>query len=205
MHIGIDFDNTIVSYDSLFHKVALEGGLIPADLVPSKLKIRDHLREVGHEDLWTEMQGYVYGARMGEAAPFPGVLEFLRWTRTKGIRVSIISHKTRHPFVGPSYDLHAAAGQWIRDNLADENDSLRQDGVFFETTKEEKLQRIERARCGYFVDDLPEILLAEDFPQTTARILFDPEGHHKQADIATVRSWREIQRYFSDRCETKNP
>ena len=27
MHIGLDFDNTIVSYDILFHKVALEGGI----------------------------------------------------------------------------------------------------------------------------------------------------------------------------------
>lgn len=203
MHIGIDFDNTIVSYDSLFHKVALEGDLIPADLAPSKLKVRDHLREVGNEDVWTEMQGYVYGARMGEAAPFPGVLEFLKWTRTQGIRVSIISHKTRHPFIGPSYDLHAAAGQWIRDKLVDGGDALQQNDVFFETTKEEKLRRIARAGCGYFVDDLPEILLAENFPQATAGILFDPEGHHKQAGITTVRGWLDIRRYFSDRCETK--
>ena len=28
MRIGIDFDNTIVSYDALFHKVAREQGVI---------------------------------------------------------------------------------------------------------------------------------------------------------------------------------
>ena len=33
MILGVDFDNTIVAYDSLFHRVALERGLIPADLL----------------------------------------------------------------------------------------------------------------------------------------------------------------------------
>ena len=44
MRLGLDFDNTIVSYDALFHKVALEGSLIPADVAPTKLNVRDYLR-----------------------------------------------------------------------------------------------------------------------------------------------------------------
>ena len=32
MRIGIDFDNTIVSYDTLFHKVAVEQGAVPGRL-----------------------------------------------------------------------------------------------------------------------------------------------------------------------------
>lgn len=64
MRLGIDFDNTIVCYDELFHRVALEQGLIPADLPVNKSEVRNHLRRVGKEPLWTEMQGSVYGARM---------------------------------------------------------------------------------------------------------------------------------------------
>ena len=41
MLIGIDFDNTIVCYDRVFHKAALEKGLIPADLPPSKGRVRE--------------------------------------------------------------------------------------------------------------------------------------------------------------------
>ena len=41
MRIGLDFDNTIVTYDSLFHKVATEQGLVPASLPVSKLAVRD--------------------------------------------------------------------------------------------------------------------------------------------------------------------
>ena len=47
MHIGIDFDNTIVCYDKVFHKVAIEKGLIPEDIPPSKNNVRDHLRRIG--------------------------------------------------------------------------------------------------------------------------------------------------------------
>ena len=66
MRIGIDFDNTIVSYDALFHKVAREQGVVPPNTPANKLAVRDYLRQIGKEDLWTEMQGYVYGERMDE-------------------------------------------------------------------------------------------------------------------------------------------
>src|SRR4051812_19996134 len=109
MRIGIDFDNTIVNYDSVFYRVALEQNLVPPTVAPTKLAVRNWLRQVGKEDLWTEMQGYVYGSRMNDAEAYPGALAFLTWAQTCGIPVSIISHKTKHPFLGPRYDLHEAA------------------------------------------------------------------------------------------------
>ena len=113
MHLGVDFDNTIVRYDALFHRVGVERGLVPPDLSVSKSEVRNYLREIGREDDWTEMQGYVYGARMSEAAPFPGVLDGLRTCRDRGIQVSVISHKTRYPYRGERYDLHQAALAWL--------------------------------------------------------------------------------------------
>ena len=59
------------------------------------------------------MQGYVYGARMAEAEPYPGALEFFQNCRRAGIPARIISHKTRHPFLGERHDLHQAALQWL--------------------------------------------------------------------------------------------
>src|SRR5882672_139284 len=111
--IGVDFDNTIVSYDALFHKVGCERGWFGAEIPVNKSDVRNYLRRVGREDDWTEMQGYVYGARMAEAAMFPGVKEFLRACRVGGHAVSIISHKTRAPFRGEQYDLHRAAIAWL--------------------------------------------------------------------------------------------
>ena len=55
LRIGVDFDNTIVCYDQVFHQVALEQGLIPPTLPVSKGGVRDHLRSVNNEDAWTAM------------------------------------------------------------------------------------------------------------------------------------------------------
>jgi len=196
MLIGVDFDNTIVSYDALFHRIANERGLIPADLPVSKTAVRDHLRAAGREDLWTEMQGEVYGARMAEAAPFPGVLEFFRRCRERGIPVIIVSHKTRHPVRGAHHDLHAAARAWLTAHgfFAAGGAGLRDDTVFFELTKGEKIARIRSAGCTHFIDDLPELLIGTGFPAGTARFLFDPLAVHAAVPgIRRVRSWPELQ------------
>jgi hypothetical protein len=150
------------------------------------------------------MQGYVYGARMAEAEAYPGVMEFLAWARAAGARVSIISHKTLNPFIGPKYDLHEAARAWIAHSLRhDAAPLVKPEDVFFELTKEAKLRRIGQARCDLYVDDLPEILLSPEFPRTTARLLFDPEGHHRELDLPRAANWREIREEVESRCRPK--
>jgi hypothetical protein len=201
MRIGIDFDNTIVSYDLVFHRVALEAGHIPPDLPVSKISVRDYLRRHDKEHLWTEMQGYVYGVRMGEADAFPGVVDFLAWARDAGLAVAVISHRTRYPFIGPRHDLHHAARRWIETALRGTDGRLIDPGqVFFELTPEDKLRRIAERGCEYFVDDLPEIFLAPEFPQSTARLLFDPDGRHNgRSGLTAFRDWRQVRGYLEAR------
>jgi hypothetical protein len=200
MRIGIDFDNTIVSYDALFHKVAREQGLVPPETPLNKVAVRDHLRAAGQEDRWTEMQGYVYGVRMVEALAYEGAIDFIRLVTGAGHTVAIVSHKTLHPFLGPRYDLHAAARGWIERHLmCDGKPVLAGNDVFFELTKPDKLARIASLGCDVFIDDLPEILLAADFPPGTARLLFDPENHHSSAaadGLRGFRSWRQIAEHL---------
>ena len=197
MHIGLDFDNTIVSYDSLFHKVALEAGIITKDFPTSKVSIRDHLRLKGQESAWTKMQGYVYGARMGEAVIYPGVIDFLIWARGEGITMSIISHKTRYPIQGERFDLHEAATKWIEHNLTDTVGTLIESkNIYFEATKEAKVKRICRANCDVYVDDLPEILVDPAFPAQAAKILFDPDNHHLQSSITRAGHWTDIANFL---------
>src|SRR6202171_5964771 len=101
MRTGIDFDNTIACYDGVFHAAALEKGLIPADLSRDKNSVRDHLNGSGRSDDFTELQGYVYGARMELVSPYPGFTEFAEAERYAGHTLFIISHKTKHPILGP--------------------------------------------------------------------------------------------------------
>jgi hypothetical protein len=196
--IGIDFDNTLVSYDALFHRVALEQRLIPADLPVNKTAVRDHLRREGREPAWTEMQGVVYGTRIVEAAPFPGALDFIRAGLARGWTVHIVSHKTRTPFLGEPVDLHAAARRWLEAvGLVGGSGGLPAENVWLELTKQEKVQRIAKLGCHAFIDDLPEFLLDPAFPRIT-RLLFDP-AHATRAQLpahSSIRpfsSWAEIQ------------
>lgn len=200
MRIGFDFDNTIVSYDQLFHAVAYELDLIPSGLPANKLAVRDHLRSIGQEERWTEMQGYVYGARMDEAAAYPGVIEYMCQAYAAGHILMIVSHKTKHPFLGPQYDLHASARGWIAKHLQiDSKPLISESCVFFEPTKQDKISRIAANNYDIYIDDLPEILLAEGFPEATERLLFDPEQHHANQEFPELKiftDWSDIAEHI---------
>lgn len=194
--LGIDFDNTLVSYDGVFHKVARDQGLIPADVGHGKDDVRGYLRKVGREDDWTTLQGEVYGARMDVAALYDGAVMAIRRLKEHGAQIRIISHKTKHPFKGPRYDLHEAArGFLVARGIAGTADALLPSSdVFFELTIEEKLARIASEGCTAFIDDLPEILTHQAFPQGVRAILFDPQNAHaKHGHLKRIGSWPEAE------------
>jgi hypothetical protein len=179
VRIGIDFDNTIACYDGVFHAAAVERGLVPKELPTDKTSVRNHLRAIGQENDWTELQGYVYGARMDLVSPYPGVTEFIRTAQALGHDVFIVSHKTKHPFLGPPYDLHVAARGFLaaRGLVDPARGGIPEERAFFELTLAEKIARIHALKLDAFVDDLPELLAEETFPGQCRAILFDPDGH----------------------------
>jgi len=178
MRIGIDFDNTIACYDGVFHQAALERGLIPPDLACDKNSVRDHLNGSGRKDDFTELQGYVYGARMELVSPYPGFAEFIGAARRAGHHLFVVSHKTQHPILGPKHDMHAAARSFLagRGLTGAQPHQIDPENVFFELTKGEKVARAHDLACDVFIDDLPEILGLSGFPPHTRKILFDPEN-----------------------------
>lgn len=180
MRIGIDFDNTIACYDGVFHAAAVERGLIPADLPTGKTSVRNHLRAIGREDDWTELQGYVYGARMDLVGLYPGVASFIAGAQRAGHDVFIVSHKTRTPYRGPAYDLHEAARAFLAARrLTDPaQGGIPPERAFFELTIAAKLARIAALGLDTFIDDLPEVLAEAAFPPRCRAILFDPDGNH---------------------------
>ena len=196
MVIGVDFDNTIICYDQLFHQVAVQQGLIPPEVPVTKSAVRDYLRQQGKEDAWIELQGCAYGARVQEASPFPGVREFFARCKREGVAVHLISHKTRYPFQGPVYDLHDAAHRWLtsRGFYDPHEGGLVPNHVCFELTKQDKLDRISSVGCEYFIDDLPEFLAEPRFPPHVQRILFDPNDQYgSERRFLRVTSWGEVE------------
>jgi hypothetical protein len=199
MRIGIDFDNTIACYDGVFHAAALERGLIPAELPRDKNSIRDHLNVTGRKDDFTELQGHVYGARMDLVALYPGFVEFVAAAHKAGHEIFIVSHKTRHPMLGPKHDLHAAANGFLaaRGLVGDGASQIDPARVFFELTQQDKVARVAALACEVFIDDLPEILAMPGFPDDMRRILFDPENRFETSGYHRRSSWAEIAAEFA--------
>lgn len=195
MIIGVDFDNTIVCYDEVFHGIAVKNGLIPKSVPAVKDEIRNYLRKHNNEEAWIELQGIVYGPCILNAKPFKGVLDFLKHCKQHKIKVYIISHKTLHPFLGLRHNLHDYAHKWLEKQGFHDSKKigLPRKNVFFELTKEEKLNRVIKQRCTHYIDDLPEFLAEERFPPEIIRILFDPNGKYKKKNnFECIKSWYDM-------------
>jgi hypothetical protein len=208
MICGIDFDNTIVTYDELLTTIARERGLIdraPADAacIQTKRNLRDQIRQLPDGEIeWQKCQALLYGQRIGEAKLADGVDAFVKECRRRGIAVHVVSHKTEFSAYDPTgTNLRTAAMNWMIANRFFEADGLglSPQCVYFAGTRAEKIGRIRQLGCTHFIDDLEETFLEEDFPRATERILYEP-GRQSPAPhgVALMRTWQEIRAYFID-------
>lgn len=176
-HVGVDLDNTLVRYDEAFHRRAVAAGLIEASCPADKSAIRQAIRDSGPQgnDLWTRLQGEVYGTMDG-ARLAPGAAGFLAACRAAGVRVSIVSHKTRFPASGPGPDLREAARAWLAaaELVRDGPAGIDLVDLHFADTRADKAAAIGAIGCTHFVDDLPEVFAEPGFPAQTIPILYEP-------------------------------
>ena len=190
--LGLDFDNTLVRYDKLFHELALEKKLINQSIAVDKIAIRDFLRDQGKDEEFTLLQGEVYGQKIIRAEPANGMLKTLHELNRRGIKTVIVSHKTKMPYKGPKYDLHEAAWNWLEHHGFFDVNKLHWERtqVFFEETKHDKLKRIHKTRCTHFIDDLPEII--KMLPEGVRGILYAEGEESTPLDRNILRKWEHL-------------
>lgn len=194
IRLGLDFDNTLVTYDYVFYKTALENKLIPKDFPKSKKRIRDFLRSRGEEDKFTLLQAEIYGKKLIDAKQADGMFKALIELKKREIELFIISHKTKYPYMGPKYNLHKAATVWLKKNnfFGTSGLSIPLENVFFELTKEDKVNKIKDLGCTHYIDDLPEILNMID--PRIKKILYNPFNFAiKEKDTINMRSWNFLE------------
>ncbi len=196
MHIGIDLDNTIIRYDQVFFDCARRQGWIDAAVPPTKHAVCAAVRALPDGEIWwTRLQGLVYGQHITEAEPAPGLEAFLETCRARGLRVSVVSHKTRQPAMGPRLDLHAAALLWLERHLFRHAGrfGLTNADLHFEPTQDAKAARLLRLGCTHLVDDLLVFLEHPDLQGRLHRTLYAPEPPAvTPPDITVCRSWTEV-------------
>ena len=201
--IGVDFDNTLVSYDELFHEIALQQGLIPPTIAKSKKSIRDHLRGLPDGEVeWQKLQALAYGPRMRDAKLVDGVRAFFELCNRNRVKVYVVSHKT--DFVShdkTQTNLRMAALSWMEANKffrpACDGLGLCPDAVFFGETRREKIDHIKKLCCTHFIDDLEETFSEESFPVNVKKILYAPHPPPiVRPKMKVVTNWQEINDYF---------
>lgn len=192
--LGLDFDNTIACYDTAIAVLAEALFDLPPEVPRTKLGLRDHLRREGREPEWTAFQGELYGPGMRYAEPFEGAIETMRLLVDQGYELVIVSHRSRRPYAGPSYDLHAAARGWVAERLQSMGLFAEHNGsVNFLETRQEKVARIAELGCHAFLDDLPEVLADPGFPANAIGILFEPSGVSSMQDGRhRISAWPEL-------------
>lgn len=193
--IGLDLDNTLISYDKAFALAAIRLGLLPSGAqAMTKAEVKQKLCDgpLG-ETAWMRLQGQVYGAAIDTACLFDGVLDFIDHFHRLGVPMAVVSHKTRFGhFDETRTDLRQAALVWLERHQVLADGRLSAARVFFESTKEDKIRRIRDMDFAVFVDDLPEILSHPDFPATTRRVLFAPAGTVPRDGVNVCRDWRAV-------------
>jgi hypothetical protein len=196
MRIGIDFDNTIASYDRAMHHWAVERGLIPPSLARNKKVIRDAIRALEDgESKWRSLQVYCYGPGMPEAQPTLGVKQFLADCRSRKIPVWVVSHKTEEANFGPpNVKLREAAMSWleVQGFLDTPVSGLDAGRIFFEDTRQAKIQRICQLELTHFIDDLEETFLEDSFPANVIQLLLATEPSSAVGNWRQHATWPEI-------------
>jgi hypothetical protein len=200
MRIGIDFDNTLISYDDVFLAAARERDLLGAGFSGNKQALRDAIRLLPDgEAAWQRLQGHVYGKGISGAVMFEGADAFLRRCRDAGHDVFVVSHKTEFGHHDPGrVNLREAALRWMeaRGFFAPDVYAIPRENVFFEASRAEKLRRIAALDCAYFIDDLEEVLTDPAFPSGVNRVLFGGGG--PSSHYAVCSSWQRISEAVID-------
>jgi hypothetical protein len=196
LRIGLDFDNTIITYDAVFLAIARKRGLVGADFTGRKQTIRDTIRLLPDGELsWQKLQGQVYGKGLAQAEMVEGVDSFLRRCRENNVPIVIVSHKTEFGHYDPDrINLRDAARAWMstRGFFHGAGYGIAPDAVYFENTRQDKIARIAQVGCTHFIDDLEEVLSDPTFPSGVERILFS-DGAPTPAPYIVCPTWRHIE------------
>lgn len=194
--IGVDFDNTLVSYDRIFESEARHRGYIKDGPRMSKGEIRNYMNDNGMKTEFTQLQGHIYGSLIHGAQAFEQALEALTEASSRGHEVILVSHKTQYPLAGPPTDLRKAAMSW----LEYKGFASRSHGViksyFFADTKEEKIEKIINLGCDVFVDDLDDIII--ELSRHLKAVHFTPSRIYKSKNWRVMSKWSSFGKILGE-------
>lgn len=198
MKIGVDLDNTIINYESVFGLVGVKYGWLPSSFLnKNKEEIKLYLREEKRlgEKTWMKIQGKAYGIDISYARPMQGVLAAFDTMLEHEINLVVVSHKTKYGHYDETKtNLRTAALNFLdENNFFKMNESFNEDHINFYSSLDDKIKGIIDLDLDLFIDDLYKVLNHPLFPQKTKKILFGKPTY--TGDLAldfNSCSWKEV-------------
>ena len=171
---GFDLDNTLIDYSVAVQKYCLNEGLNECKTLDSLRSLLRRSDTTGR--LWQLAQGWLYTDGLLYARSGHGAVELCEFLRNSNFELMIVSHKTTHTpdFCGQK-PLREIATKWINNSdLADY--FLGNEQIYYEATRASKVERIQKLKFNYFVDDLVEVFQEPGFPQDVSSFLLSGTG-----------------------------
>lgn len=206
LYVGIDLDNTILSYDKLLRKLALELGFVDGSCPRRPRDIRLSLRafadnEIEGERRWQRLQTMVYGTRIDDAEIDPHFNAAMAAIRNLGGTILLIAQKKDNPELPPDDTYREKVMETLRKRkfFDSEGFDVKEEHVYFCRTWGEKVAKIKELRLDTFIDDKPRIFDHPLFPKKTFGIRLG----EKVPKIFSVQSWPEITAAITTFAATK--
>jgi thiamine kinase-like enzyme len=195
--IGIDLDNTIISYDTAFQLAAKKLKLFECDKILCKENLRNTIRRRKNgEEQWQKLQGYVYGKGIENAQIYPGVQRFLWRCNQLGINVEIVSHKTKYGHFDKSKTLlRECANIFLGNNFIGSSFSAI-NKITYTDNREDKLDYIRNNRFDLFIDDLVEVVESISTTDCQSILFSSGEVIGRLQDVKVMKSWAEIESFL---------
>ncbi len=201
--LGIDLDNTLINYNQLFYNLAVESELIDLNTPANKTAVRNRVRKLYTDAEWQKLQWYAYGSYLHKASLFPFVRDALKWLTESNIKLYIISHKTEYADIDKekTVSLRESALNFLEEQGI--FSFIPSENVIFCNSMTEKCAAIARVNCTDFIDDLPEFLGHDAFPNSVHKIMFCPQGIEfpNVHNCSILRSFNALSLFFTPQKE----
>ena len=198
--IAVDLDNTIAIYDSAILAVCDQLKLNIPPIYMTKPTISAYLKSNGNNDIWTDIQGLIYGPYMKKAVISKGFERFAAFASKMGYKLIIVSHKTKLPASGAEYNLRKSAKEWLDTNLPN---VFAQ--IYFEDSIESKVARVRSINPVLFIDDLKDILQKCNLGVYRSILINEAEKTTSSNFFQSFSTWDEIFNEVSKRKEFSGP
>lgn len=204
MIIAVDLDNTIINYTESFIRCALDNRYVSQSWIKKNLA---HLNYETNEvknffkdyfffkkkevKKWEKLQGEVYGKYLNHAKIFAGFYHFMYVCKSREFEIFIISHKTKYGHHEKSkVPLRQSSLNFLIKHKIVGKKYIPKKNIFFYDSVKKKINKINKIRCKFAIDDLKEVFLRRSISSYSKKILFCSYINNK--NIRSFNNWNDI-------------